>query len=223
MGAAQLPAAANDEYSHGRKRLMISARNPLSRGDSSNLKKGWRVLIVSKSKRSGSGGYPGVSGQIHPRAAHGYVRQHILVAEKALGHYLPNNAVVHHVDRDKKNNANANLVICEDSAYHCLLHVRQRIVDAGGDPNNQKLCHACRELKNFSDFTRGNTYGGKRHICRACAKVRNAKIVYKIKTCQRCQKSFKREHTCKISAALAESRPDTGAIREMSKQSAEDC
>src|SRR5262245_41632863 len=39
---------------------------------------------------------------------------HVLMAEAAVGHPLPPGAKVHHVDGNRWNNANANLVICQD-------------------------------------------------------------------------------------------------------------
>jgi len=69
----------------------------------------------------------------HSRATReGYVYEHIVIAEKALGrslkyfrHAHQNNEVVHHVDENKMNNANDNLLICE-SSYHKALHGRLR-------------------------------------------------------------------------------------------------
>ena len=52
-------------------------------------------------------------------------RVHAVRAERALGKPLPKGAVVHHVDGDKWN-PNARLVICQDQAYHALLHKRTR-------------------------------------------------------------------------------------------------
>lgn len=90
-----------------------------------------------------SNGYVKVKCAGHPRAnKHGYVLEHILVAEKALGKYLPPGAVVHHVDEDKSNNVPSNLVICEDDAYHQLLHSRMRAYAATGDAN-AKRCGDC--------------------------------------------------------------------------------
>lgn len=71
----------------------------------------------------------------HPRAVNGYVLEHILVAEKALGRFLPLGSPVHHVDGDRTNNAPSNLVVCEDAAYHNLLHRRMRALEASGDPS----------------------------------------------------------------------------------------
>src|SRR6266705_3230787 len=83
--------------------------------------------------------HPGTTGS-------GYIREHILIAEKALGHYLPDAAEVHHIDGDGANNTNSNLVICENRKYHRLLHYRQKILALGGDPNTQRFCPTCRTM-----------------------------------------------------------------------------
>lgn len=66
---------------------------------------------------------------------HGYVTvyinngrkqyEHILIAERALGRKLRKNERVHHIDGNRKNNANSNLLICSH-AYHLALHARMR-------------------------------------------------------------------------------------------------
>lgn len=55
-------------------------------------------------------------------------RQHVLLAEKALGKQLPKGAVVHHVDGNGTNNDTNNLVICQDQNYHLLLHRRAEML-----------------------------------------------------------------------------------------------
>lgn len=46
------------------------------------------------------------------------------IALKALGKPLPFNACIHHVNGKHWDNRNCNLVICENNAYHMLLHSR---------------------------------------------------------------------------------------------------
>lgn len=70
--------------------------------------------------------------------------EHILVAERALGKPLPIGAVVHHIDENKLNNTPTNLVICQDDAYHFLLHQRQRAIDACGHAHWRK-CPFCKQ------------------------------------------------------------------------------
>jgi hypothetical protein len=76
-------------------------------------------------------GYALVHAVDHPKAdKDGYVREHVLVAERALGKFLPPGAMVHHVNEVKADNRGANLVICENHAYHQLLHRRMRKLEA---------------------------------------------------------------------------------------------
>ncbi len=101
---------------------------------------------------------------------HGYVYEHTMKAERALGRPLPPGAEVHHVDENRRNNANTNLVICQDVAYHRLLHTRAKIVRAGGNPNTQQLCSWCRTVKDLSQFGR-NSYNkrtGRHWACSEC-------------------------------------------------------
>lgn len=87
---------------------------------------------------------------------------HVRVAEGALGKRLPKGACVHHVNEDRYDNRPSNLVICQDAAYHNLLHVRARVVRAGGDPDAMRICFDCHAPKPFSAFTKGQ------YNCRAC-------------------------------------------------------
>ena len=69
---------------------------------------------------------------------------HKAIVEKAIGKRLPSKAQIHHVDGDGLNNRNDNLVVCPDSAYHMLLHRRQKALDECGDANWMK-CVFCKQ------------------------------------------------------------------------------
>lgn len=92
------------------------------------------------------------------------IRTHVIRAERALGKPLPLGAIVHHADGTKGDNAP--LVICQDQAYHLLLHRRMRIVKAGGNPNTDSICRDCgpKPIKNFSPHRHGLPYP----YCRRC-------------------------------------------------------
>lgn len=95
--------------------------------------------------------------------------RHVVVAERALGKELPEGAVVHHVDGDKFNNRNSNLVICQSQSYHAILHARTRVYMAGGDPDTQAVCSGCRALKALTDFHRNSNKSTGRHdACKEC-------------------------------------------------------
>jgi hypothetical protein len=95
------------------------------------------------------------SGRFYPAVGVGggeSIREHILIAERALGKPLPPGAEVHHVDEDKTNNAPSNLVICPSTAYHRLLHARARALDESGNANNRK-CRFCKTWDSPSNLT----------------------------------------------------------------------
>ena len=84
---------------------------------------------------------------------HGLV--HRLKVEKILGRLLPEGAIVHHHDGNRAYNRNKNLVVCQDKAYHNLLHQRIRAYETCGNANHRK-CTICKEyddinnMKNYS-------------------------------------------------------------------------
>ncbi len=99
----------------------------------------------------------------HPRAdAKGYVYEHILVAERVLGK-LPPRAVVHHVNGRRDDNRPANLVVCQDYAYHNLLHMRQRALEGSGHANWLR-CHRCHEYCDPSS-TKVYVYPSRKKAC----------------------------------------------------------
>lgn len=98
-------------------------------------------------------GYFIVHAPENPRAnSSGHVNNCVIVAEKALGRYLPKEARVHHINEIKPDDSNSNLVICEDENYHRLIHARTRVVRAGGDPDTQKICSSCKAALSFESF-----------------------------------------------------------------------
>lgn len=104
------------------------------------------------------------------RAGAGVKAVHLVIAERALGHGLPAGSEVHHVDLDSRNNSPSNLVICQDGNFHKLLHARTRVVMAGGDPNTQRVCDHCRQVKAFTAFAKSRRQGsGLQSRCKTCS------------------------------------------------------
>lgn len=71
----------------------------------------------------------------HHRAINNRVFEHILVVEEVLGKPMPRGTVVHHINGVANDNQHSNLVLCQDEAYHRLIHKRMRALDACGHPN----------------------------------------------------------------------------------------
>ncbi len=111
----------------------------------------------------------------HPRAApNHYVKEHILVVERAFGRPVEAKHPIHHFDLDRANNANTNLVLCEDTAYHQILHIRQRIVARGGDPNLDKICSDCGCVLARTEFhaDASRKQDGLNTACKRCHAIR---------------------------------------------------
>jgi len=103
------------------------------------------------------------------RMATSNITEHAVIAVSVLGKPLPKGAEIHHVDGKKHNNTRANLVICQDHAYHALLHVRARVLKAGGNPNTDRYCGTCRQVKPRDEFLRsGLTVDGRTGKCLLC-------------------------------------------------------
>jgi hypothetical protein len=71
------------------------------------------------------------------------------IAEIAIGKPLPQKALVHHVNNDRADDTNSNLVVCEDRKYHNLLHRRTRALKESGNPHFRK-CWICKKWDNPS-------------------------------------------------------------------------
>ena len=70
-------------------------------------------------RRIDKGGYILVRKPNHPHATKaGYVREHRIAVEQAIGRFLLPTEVVHHIDDDPSNNKFSNLIVFENQAVH---------------------------------------------------------------------------------------------------------
>jgi hypothetical protein len=112
-------------------------------------------------------GYVLIKAKDHPKSKqNGYIFEHILVAEKALGKSLPPGACVHHKDEMQGNNDSSNLVICQDNAYHKFLHRRMRAYKACGHANWRK-CKYCKQYDSLDNLSAS----GHGFVHRRCANI----------------------------------------------------
>ena len=111
-----------------------------------SVKNGYRTLLIPEHYRADSSGY---------------VLEHILIAERALGRSLPAKAVVHHVDEQQGRINPHGLVICPNENYHRMLHQRSRAFDACGNANWRK-CSICKRYDAIENL-RLDGFGHARH------------------------------------------------------------
>lgn len=98
----------------------------------------------------------------------GYVFEHILVAENILGKPLPTGACIHHNNEDKTDNQPENLVICQDNAYHKLLHLKMVALKECGHADWRK-CKFCQQYDDPNNLYIAPNNKNIRH--RACWKT----------------------------------------------------
>lgn len=140
----------------------------------------WKGGIARK---GGRGGYTAHLLRGHPRAdARGYVMEHILLAESALGKPLPVGAIVHHTDERKGQVDPRGLVICPNESYHQLLHQRSRALSACGNADWRK-CNLCHQYDDPRNLQLWGSHGAH-SSCRALRKrtARGRKMLLDIRT-----------------------------------------
>ena len=86
------------------------------------------------------------------------IYQYRLITERALGKPLPVGCEVHH-------HTDIQLVICQDRAYHCLLHRRMRALRACGHAS-WRICNFCKQYDKPENL---KLYG--RHACHGSCRV----------------------------------------------------
>lgn len=109
------------------------------------------------------GGYCYIHKPNHPHSnKQGYIAEHRLTIEKAIGKIIPDGAEPHHVNCNRSDNRNTNLVLCEDSAYHKLLHQRTRACWACGHAN-WRYCWICRRWDHPNNMYNAKNFNLSRH------------------------------------------------------------
>lgn len=164
--------SASDQPSRSHRISEEDGRRPTSLGGNAQKSRA-RVKLRKRMQqyKITRNGYAAVHLPNHPKADKkaGYVYEHVIVAERALGKSLPPRAEIHHFNEQKTDNKNSNLVICPSRAYHFLLHQRLRALRACGNPNYLR-CVYCKQYDSPSRIrVQFQTTGshGYHHACKA--------------------------------------------------------
>lgn len=120
------------EWRFKRKKTLF-CKNCVTTGTQSNRKR--PEITGENSKRWKGGSYISTDGYkmvkcdglFHPSGRAKYKKEHILIYEKFLGREMKTQQgmmgeQIHHIDGDKMNNSLENLLFCEDTRVHRLVH-----------------------------------------------------------------------------------------------------
>jgi hypothetical protein len=132
----------------------VKQNHPKWNGGTSKVSKIYETLLIPNHPRAMSAN--GIEKQ-------GYVRTHLLLAEKALGRPIPTGNPVHHHPCAEEF---TDLVICQDHAYHLFIHRRYRAFKACGNVHWTK-CVIC---KQYDDPSTMVIYPHKAPFHLACRK-----------------------------------------------------
>ncbi len=67
-------------------------------------------------------GYVRINGNRRKNGHGWYLKEHRVVAEKMIGRPLKKDECVHHIDGDKQNNSETNLIVTNNYQHHKLIH-----------------------------------------------------------------------------------------------------
>lgn len=112
-----------------------------------------------------------------------YKRIHIAVMENMIGRKLHKGEVVHHEDENKRNSDPSNLKLFASHSEHRKYHDRKSKIAQGIDPDIEKRCYRCKQIKPFSAFTKTVNRKGQKvpaSACKPCAVIA-AQIRYRAK------------------------------------------
>ena len=110
-----IPWSTGKKHSEETKQKISVSRRGKSKGCERYNWKGGRI--------NHSRGYVLLKTPKHPYCdKRGYVYEHRLMAEKALGRYLKSSESVHHINNKHGDNRNNNLVICTESYHQSIFH-----------------------------------------------------------------------------------------------------
>lgn len=100
---------------------------------------------------------------------------HRMIAERVLGYELPEKAVIHHVDGNRSNNENTNLVICENQKYHRMIHRRQEALVACGNANWLRcgVCKSYDDPNNLLVYPHGSSFRAYHRKCQSVLNKEN--------------------------------------------------
>lgn len=103
----------------------------------------------------------------HPRATkEGMVYVHILNVEAKLGRYLLPDEIVHHLDENKYNNQEENLIVFATTADHIRFHRNGCDMSLLDQMENGSFC--CKKIENESCPECGQKKEKRAQTCREC-------------------------------------------------------